>query len=267
MKHISKITLTIGLLFLIAISYAQPLQTGLHYKIKSDKILYKTDNGVTFTEKTLCGNKLKANVTQDSTILKLDFLAIKPSTDPCIGMIGKINSSDPLNDSTYYYLKIDKRTSMATPTQYITLSYATWEVGLTTIPFKYRFGNKNDTIPNDASSSVNAGVYVGRKWGATRFYEDKTRNHNSWAFTFAGFISPTVIAISLENTKKKVATSSNEFGISYGVAFLASYREINFGLLTGLDTPLSGNSKYWIYANRPWIGFGIGYKLGILDNK
>lgn len=156
---------------------------------------------------------------------------------------------------------------MGVPTNYISLSYATWEVGATTIPFKYRFGNKKDTIPNDASTSVNAGIYIGRKWGATRYYEDKNRTTNSWAFTFGGFISPTVIALSPDNTKKKVSAKSNEFGISYGIALLTSYRDINFGILTGLETPLSGDSKYWVYANKPWIGFGIGYKLGIFGGK
>ena len=254
-------------LFLSFVANAQ-LQTGFHYKIKNNQtIYYTTDNGATSIKKMIAGKKLKANITQDNATLKLDFWAIKPITDKYNGSATIINSSDVLGSSSYYYLSIDKRMSMSKPTSYISLSYATWEVGATVIPFKYRFGSKKDTIPNDGSTNINAGIYVGRKWGATRYYEDKNRMTNSWAFTLGGFISPTVIALSPDNTKKEVTTKSNEFGLSYGLAFLTSYRDINFGVLTGIETPLSGDARHWIYANRPWLGFGIGYKLGIFGGK
>jgi len=144
----------------------------------------------------ICGKYLKANVKQVSDTLKLDFWRIIPDTDDCKTQPDKVNSSHPLGKRYFYHL-IVKRDFVSDPTDFVSLQYATWETGLTTIPFKYRFGKKGDeNIANDASTSVNAGIYVGKKWGRTRFYQDKDRSTNSVSFTAAIFVSPTVIALS-----------------------------------------------------------------------
>ncbi|WP_157830443.1 hypothetical protein [Siphonobacter sp. SORGH_AS_0500] len=46
-----------------------------------------------------------------------------------------------------------------------------------------------------------------------------------------------------------------------GFAALFAYDGFSAGLLLGIDTPLSGQSNKWYYANKPWIGLGFGYKI------
>ncbi|MCW3084230.1 MAG: hypothetical protein JWP12_1596 [Bacteroidetes bacterium] len=278
-----KFILTIICVVAVCSMQAQ-LQTGFHYKIKMHKrickknylpptIYYTIDSAKkTAIPKALCNSKkgLKASVVQDDkdpTMLKVDFWSIKPNDADlkCQKDTNTINSTVLLDDKHFYYLRIDKRTQMCIPIKFISLSYATTEFGVTTIPFKYRFGNKKDSISNDFSSDITGGVYVGRKWGRTRFYQDKLKTTNSLSFTAAIFAAPTVIAISSDNTRRKVQIKSNEMGIGFGGAFLISYRDLNIGILGGFDFPVSGDSYKWIYANKPWIGFGIGYKLAVLN--
>ena len=269
------------ILLLPCIALAQ-LQTGFYYKIKKEytpfpwnkqyvvNIKYTTDRGKTFFKKNLCQNtyKLKAKLTQPNNgPVVVDFWSIKPQTDGCKNQDSTVNSSAKLNDSSYFILSFYKRDNLGIPTQYISIPYATWEIGLATIPLKYRFGKINDSIPNDATTNINAGIYLGRKWGRTRFYHDKDAKTNSWAITVACFFSPTVINITPENTRNEVKTKSNELALGSGIGILFSYRDINFGILGGYDLPLSNVGSKWTYTNRPWIGFGIGYKLGILGGK
>ncbi|HYD21905.1 MAG TPA: hypothetical protein VEB40_10550, partial [Flavipsychrobacter sp.] len=129
-----------------------------------------------------------------------------------------------------------------------------------------RKGRDIDTlhVPNDVTASINGGLYIGHKWGNTLFYYSKDKTRDQVALNAGGFLAPTIIAISEKNTYPVVRTAANELGISIGGAFLFSFGDINLGILTGIDIPVSGESEKWVYANRPWLGIGIGYKLGIL---
>lgn len=274
MKSLPLMMLLLVLAISALSSNAQPLQTGFHYRIynNSNPIYYFVDDLHNPERKYICSNYLRANVKQVGDTLKLDFWSINNDPpkhpDPCLNSLDRINSATILG-TRYFFQIVGGRDNMSVATPFISLKYVTWEIGITTIPFKYRFGktNSRDTIPNDASTSINAGIYLGKKWGRTRFYKDKDRTTNSISYSLAIFLSPTVIAISEETTQKKVEQKSNEIGIGYGIAGMLAYREINFGVLIGIDSPISGESDKWIYANRPWLGFGIGYKLGILSGK
>lgn len=274
---IIKKNILIVLCSIMAFSLFAQVQKGFHYKIKNSShysIYYTPDSGKHVSKKIICRQtslwkttKLKANVIQgDKTpaILSVDFWAITSESSSC-QIAGTINSTDTIDIKHYYFLKIEDRGTMSKPASFISLQYATTEFGVTTIPFKYRFGNKKDSIPNDASTAVAGGFYFGRKWGRTRFYQDKLKTVNTLSFTSAIFLSPVVIALSPDVSKREVTTKSNEFGLGFGAAFLLSYTDINIGFLVGIDAPISGESKKWIYANKPWIGFGIGYKLAVLN--
>jgi hypothetical protein len=39
---------------------------------------------------------------------------------------------------------------------------------------------------------------------------------------------------------------------------------LNVGIFVGMDTPVN-NSAIWYYSNKPWLGFGIGYSLGMFS--
>jgi hypothetical protein len=100
------------------------------------------------------------------------------------------------------------------------------------------------------------------KFGRTRFYEDNTQS-NTFSITPAVFAGPTLIALTTDNSK--ATAKSNELGISTGLGLQVAKSDINFGFFVGKDFTTGTAARSWYYARKTWIGFGIGYKLSILN--
>jgi len=210
---------------------------------------------------------LKANVIPDDSIsgkLKVRFWHIIPATDKYQNSSNYVNSQDSIGN---FYFQIPKQKILGDDNIYYSIPYALTEIGVLTIPFKYRFGHKDKNIPNDVSTDINGGLYVGRKWGRKRFYFDKSLNHESAAFTLAVFAGPTKIELTDKNVNNTTIfkKDSNELGVSAGFGTMYSYRSINIGLFGGFDFPVSTAGQNWFYSNKFWLGFGIGYSLNILS--
>ncbi len=268
-------------------SMAQPLQAGFHYKLQRKttnshrhyvitygkvggsnnviKSIYEFENE-NFIERPfnrIFRNNLKASISQtDDGVLKVDIWGIT-GNDSAAGLDQYVNSQDDLSDEYYYFIKLPRRSKMNTAVTYLSLKYATWEYGLTTVPYKYFRGDKNDSIPNLAIKDFNAGLYIGRKWGRTRFYHDKSKIHHSVSYMTTTFLSPTLISLTPETTNIKTYRPGTELGLTFGFGLMASYRDINLGLLGGWDIPLSSAGRNWNYYKEFWIGMGLGYKLNI----
>jgi len=218
------------------------------------KKVYENPN-ISCIRRRICGEKIKANLFPDSNKLKVVFWSYHNIKDS----IKYVSENDSMN--SYYIMFPKSNTLKDTPRNYISIPFAWTEIGAVTVPFKFRFAH-GDSIPNDLSSAFNAGVYVGRKWGRTRFYENKDFNHNSIGVTLAAFAAPTQITIESANTEGRVKNKANELGLSTGVGLMLEiHNDFNIGFFGGIDIPVSGKSYYWDYANKLWIGFGIGYKL------
>jgi hypothetical protein len=268
-----KTFLLVGLIMAAKFAQAQ-VQIGYHYRIRTKDIIhYKgtDDKEVTksvYPDPVLLGlshrRALKANLIPDKKEMgkiKIDFWGF--SKDGVTDKATYVNQTD-LADN--FYLQVEQRKTL-TVAHFISIPYTTVELGVTTIPYKIRFGyqkNETLTVPNDATSNISGGVYLGKKWGKTRFYADNTTS-NTIAFTASVFAGPSVVAISADNTFPKATVKSNELAISTGLAFQVSKNDFNIGLLIGKDLPTSDAIGSWYYAHRTWIGFGIGYKLAILN--
>lgn len=262
-----KKTVTLLLMLLLSAACYSQLQIGYHYRIKSKLgIKYKPDSLSPVQDKKIAPENtfLKANIIPDPKIpgkLKIDFWGF--SKDNHTGEDEYVNSSD---NADSFYTEVATRTTL-TVSSFKSIPYSTWELGVTTIPFKLRFKHQiNDTLqaPNDVSTAINGGLYIGRKWGRTRFYSDNTPV-STISVTAAGFIGPTLIAVAPENTFPKAKVKSNELGISTGLGVQLSKADINIGVFGGCDFKTSSAGKDWYYSNRFWVGFGIGYKLAILN--
>jgi hypothetical protein len=262
------------------------LQSRLHYKIKNGyraingdapdiyygKVIKDDSTQPKPEQRMLDTDVLRANVKQKGDTLLLDFwnFAANPSapTSPRYKYVSPKDSIGKHGKVTYlYFMQIPQRDIIGEPVTYISLPYATTEVGVATVPFKFRRGNTSKIVSNQLLSDISLGPYIGRKWGRTRFYNDKERNHNSVALTIAFMASPTIISIDSTNTKGEVKTKSDEMGITTAIAAMYAYRDINIGLYLGTDNPVTGRSGKWAYASKPWIGFGIGYKINLLGAK
>jgi hypothetical protein len=269
------------------------LQSGLHYRIKEKGdywIFYtkdsaKTKDTVHIVTAWRKSQKVNAGLVPSSIKGKENLLVINfwSNEDPDFDLEDPslIDSKFELNSSSFFFIELEKRKTLGSPNLYQSIPYRTWEVGVTTIPFKIRNGGtikvtenangellpdpQNKVISDQILAGVNAGIYFGRKWGNTRFYSDPKENHNSWSITTAAFLGPTVIEINNENSTVAEVTKSSNLGWSFGGAGILSYRGINLGAYLGWDflgDPSLG--KTWYFNGKPWIGFGIGYKIKML---
>ena len=49
--------------------------------------------------------------------------------------------------------------------------------------------------------------------------------------------------------------------ITKGIAGLIGVGEFTFGAALGFDNLLDKNRKAWIYQDKPWIGFTVGFNI------
>jgi len=190
----------------------------------------------------------------------------------------------PTDSAQNFYYTVKNKLLVQNPTYYISLPYAVYQYGATLIPFRVRFGNGSKTsvkdasntytysTPTESSSNLSLATYIGRKWGRSRFYYDATKSHNTVAFmlaAFGGFTSVSLSANNLSAIDINTPSDVNKYpssmlAYSTGVAATLELGSFNLGLFTGVDVPLQHTK--WVYSDRPWIGFGIGFNLGMLNS-
>jgi hypothetical protein len=206
----------------------------------------------------------------------------------------------PLDSAQNFYLKVKNKVHFSDPLYFISLPYYVWQYGAATIPFKLRFGNSKTiintpdinkaytlSVPTEATTSFNLATYFGYKMGKTRFYNDQTKSHNTVSFMIAGFAGISSTALTNSNLKyvpnpdptlaTTVGTSTvyasktdlNKYptsllSVSPGLSVTLEYGPLNFGIFSGADVPFQKTA--WVYADKIWIGFGIGFNLGMFTS-
>ncbi len=252
-------TLTLTYLALQAAntSFAQ-VQPGFHYTIPAGTTLrYKaTSNSAAISVTTI--TDLKASIKQDKDTLTVRFWRFMPPFPATVNPANVNQTQNPYG----FKISISRQARLSDPLNSITLRFRTKEIGVATIPFKYRFGTRNG-VSSEASSGFNAGVYYGYKTGKTRFWENEEATANTFTTMTALFVTPTVIALNSANTDGHVQKDRSDFGMSVGLGFSVIIRSFSIGLVGGIDAPLTGNGQHWNYAYTPWLGFGLSYKAVI----
>jgi hypothetical protein len=180
-----------------------------------------------------------------------------------------------------FYLKIRNKVHFDDPIYYRSISYSVWQYGATTIPFRYRFANSklkvslpnaakvqtDYPVPAEATGNISFAAYIGEKFGATRFFYDATKSHNTVSVMFSAFGGPTLVPLSANNIKSGAdinAYPSQLLSFSYGAACTFEFGVLNLGFFGGIDQPIQKSP--WVYAGKPWIGFGFGFNLGMLTS-
>ncbi len=220
--------------------------------------------------------------------LTLNIFGEKPIAPPPKKYSGRVNKKKFYKKDPYMHyamsLAPDDRVSNLTlvvkpkvqfkdTTYFIRLHYQVFQTGAVTIPYKYRFGYQQklpngggiDTIPNDLSTNINIALAAGLRIGGTKFYYDQTKTHNSLAGFFGAFAGPTLIALTSTNTFSQSSKSSNQLGVSAGIAAMLELKNINFGAFGGIDFPVTSTGADWFYSNKIWLGFGIGVNLAMFS--
>lgn len=131
-----------------------------------------------------------------------------------------------------------------------------WDIRPLTIPIKIR--PKLDDNPVQFSTDVSIGPYLGYQFG-TKTYDNNTSKEI--ALTLAVFATPTAVGLN-NSTVDSLQKSSTLFGISAGFGLLLDLNGlVQFGIVVGRDWIGGEASKSWIYQNKNWISFSLGYQL------
>lgn len=187
----------------------------------------------------------------------------------------------PTDSAQNFFLRIKNKVHFDDPIYYISMPYSVWQYGATTIPFRYRFANSkvkvslpnaskvqtDYSVPAESTANVSLAAYIGEKFGATRFFYDGTKSHNTASIMISAFAGPTLITLSANNIKSGADINtypSQLMSFSYGAACTFEFGVLNLGFFGGIDQPIQKSP--WVYAGKPWIGFGFGFNLGMLTS-
>jgi len=166
--------------------------------------------------------------------------------------------SDNLNsdqDASKYYFGIKKDDFK--PQSKILLS--TKFVGIPLIhPFKFRTktAGQGDDIVSSFTVSYNFGLRF--KLGGTDAFKQNFVSLIPYGFGFGAdkyFKKNPDGSTTADDKKDVVAITYYQGGILFTV------QKVNFGIFAGVDKMI-GNRKDWVYQDRIWFSFGLGYKLG-----
>lgn len=163
-----------------------------------------------------------------------------------------------------YYLKLKNR-------QYASFWFDCVEGGALTIPFKYRpVLNKNGVhISDDFTADVNVGMYLGYSFGKINYMyrKNESKPPSSWLVSIGPFLSVSRVEVDSLNTlsaAEPLKTKRSIATISPGLGLMTSIYNFRFGVFLGNDLAIGSHAKKWDYGNKFWLGFGLGYNIGLL---
>lgn len=115
-------------------------------------------------------------------------------------------------------------------------------------------------VPLQANTNLNAIIYLGTKNSIylIRSRTSETRKTSSfirhWGYDagiFAGFgITP----VNPTTTGDNITLEYDGVVFQKGIAGFITIEKLAIGIALGFDNLLDGNSKFWVYNNKPWIG-------------
>lgn len=161
-----------------------------------------------------------------------------------------------------YYYELKNR-------QTIKLNFNEWTVSALTIPFKYRFKDKDAGISEEFSTDFNANLFVGRTfYGRTSFFHRKDVGNisNTYKWTGGLLIGASTVTLNASNTSSANQPLDSDTEIVKGLGTIGlglsfSYNKINLGGFIGWDYSVGDDAEKWNYNKEPWIGFALGYSL------
>ena len=245
MKWCSK-TIILGLIcFVFQWSSAQNTAIPMLYEFVIECPLRKCD---------IIGNTL------DSTIYvappKSKFTLIELKQDICIIRFTLLNASKKINQSnlpvedystyTYFYITKAQLDFKARP---ITRSNLDLVVGNVITPVKLRFA------PFDFTKDITLGSTFGVKYSFAK-------KQNA---AVDGLLGIGVSSLTIDSTSSQGKTQQpvDLLAFSTSLGIVIEFGNAQVGAFLGFDfiSNKNQNEYHWIYRNKPWISFGLGYSI------
>lgn len=175
---------------------------------------------------------------------------------------GQANATWKPNEK--YFIKLQNRQS-------VSFSFNSIEVSTLLIPFKYQYGyTKNGTdIESEIKTDLNLNAFLGVRTGRVNYFYDKYTSmvETKWSYTFGAFIGLNALKLDSTSTSLSPTPLTKERNVpsfSYGLGIVFNIRDFNLGAFLGADAGLNKEARQSNFQNKPWLGFGLGYKLGFL---
>lgn len=171
-----------------------------------------------------------------------------------------VNKYDRSGD---YKIRVENR-------RFISYKTKSFEFGALTIPFKQRFGFKEDGIKVSPEfvADANIGAFFAYKKGRYRVrYENGAfKELSSLSWKNGLFLNLSAITIdSLSTTAgRKMLAKDDKISmalLSPGFGTTLTLYNFDIGFFIGWDIGLGVNADNWNFNKKPWLGVGLGYKL------
>jgi hypothetical protein len=123
------------------------------------------------------------------------------------------------------------------------------QFGAISFPFKYR--PQSGVFEPTFSLSAAGGVR----------YDRKQENN----FTWLGLIGIGASSVQVDPSNSQATASSQLAAVTLSLSIMAQWKTVQFGISSGIDNILSGNSEKWVSQGKPWLSIGVG--LTIFSNN
>lgn len=239
-----------------------PLGSKLSYEIERNVLGEKVKVSETITIDSLFYQKQiiekKENVTRFGIKGFVKFEKSKLTVNP---YLIKDKDGDFGKRDVYYYELKNRQT--------IKLNFNEWTVSALTIPFKYRFKDKDSNVSEEFTTDFNANLFIGRTFfGKTSFFHRKDVGNisNTYKLTGGLLLGASTVTLNESNTSAATLPLDSDTEIikglgTVGLGLTFSYNKINLGGFIGWDYSVGDDAGKWNYNKEPWIGFALGYSL------
>ena len=239
-------------------------------KIGETKTVLK--KGWTITE-TIGGVTIQRILAKDTVIISKKELPIKVTSD---WKIGEVKYSDEAPDKLYLnpYPFTNKKDSTLNNKSYIKIpnngyvtlkkSFVKWNA--ITIPFAIRPA-LNDTIGSKVTTDLKIGAAISYNSNWERFKNRRVKAKKGiWGFSGGVGFGFSKVPLNKSSTSLLAEPYVNEedglaFFFAPGIGLNLKGFQIN--LSYGWDIPLTSNVKDWNYANKGYLGIGLGIRLDV----
>lgn len=189
------------------------------------------------------------------TVVSPDSLLLYP--------VQKIKGSfkpDTLNQTTIY-----TKTSATVNYQPVKFVACSFDLDVISILFKYRPGTSG--FPRQLNTNFNAAAFLGYRTDYFILSYDKLPLNtlqsriNHFAYSIGGFMGLGAATMNPFVTNSAIQSEYDGVVLTKGVAGLLGIGNFTFGATLGFDRLLDQNRKSWIYQDKPWLGFVVGFNI------
>jgi len=213
----------------------------------------------TTTDLNLCGVKRKGVITVSNGQINFDVWQI---TDGINCGTNGLDSSTSLRQTQFRFT--DSRSTVGRPTKVMWVPYQAINIGVNTLPFRYRFPvkvNDSTTVAGIGTGSFQLAFNIGYTWGWSAI---TSRVLNNYSITLGAYAGPSTTDLKkgvYKDPSKYVSDQTNAT-MTYGANLILARNNLGLVFAFGTENALGKNADQWIYNGQPYFAFGINTSFG-----